>query len=375
MSQPHDIEAVRRTLTADLPALDTADRDAAWARVAAPAFAPARRLAHRLRRRRSAFRIVVPAIGIAGVLIVLFAFSGGGSGPSLPGHMDVGAADAQTILTQAADHLSAGRPLEGTQARVIRETWLQLIVASKPHKPPIAYVLPRTTESGFDARGSSFYEELPDGTPRFASAAAKAAYVREFGPYAAIPPKPRIENHAGPNQPDPNFLNLSAHQVLTLPTTPAALKARLIGQRSGLIAQSEPHDLVSLASRLLTFGPTPPAVQAALARLLADLPGVRRVGTATIGGHRADILAFPPQYGDGVSQRLAFDRQTGALLEELDVLTEGSPGYPGVAPGTIINAIAYSTAIAATIDSPVHPPAVPPVDGPRPTKVTTSTRR
>jgi hypothetical protein len=282
-------------------------------------------------------------------------------------------ADARAILTRAADHLGASRPLEGPQARVIRETWRQLIVASRPHEPAIAYVLPRTTESGYDALGSSFYEELPDGTPRFASPAAKAAYAREFGPYVPIPPKPRVESHAGPDQADPNYLNLSAHQVLTLPTNPAALKASLIVQSSGLIAQGEPHDLVYLASRLLAFGPTPPAVQAALARLLADLPGVRRVGTATIGGRRADILAFPPQHGAGLAQRLAFDRQTGTLLEELDVLTRRSSGYPSVAPGTVINAIAYSTTIAATIDTPVQPPAVTPADAPQPTNVATST--
>jgi hypothetical protein len=51
------------------------------------------------------------------------------------------AADAQTILIRAADHLGAGPALEGTQARVIREGWLQLVVASKPGEPELAYVL------------------------------------------------------------------------------------------------------------------------------------------------------------------------------------------------------------------------------------------
>jgi hypothetical protein len=64
---------------------------------------------------------------------------------------------------------------------------------------------------------------------------------------------------------------------------------------------------------------------------------------------------------------LAFDLQTGALLEEIDVLSERSPGYPGLAAGTVINAIAYSTATAATLDTSIQPTAVTPADGPRAT--------
>jgi hypothetical protein len=154
--------------------------------------------------------------------------------------------------------------------------------------------------------------------------------------------------------------------VLTLPSDPTALLARLRGQRRGLAEQSEPHDVVSLASRLLTFGPTPPTVRAGLARVLATLPGVRRVGTATIGGHFADILAFPPPRGVGTGQRLAFDRRTGELLEEIDVLVRRSRALPSVASGTVINAIAYSTAVAPSLDTPVRPRAIMSADGPRP---------
>ncbi len=154
--------------------------------------------------------------------------------------------------------------------------------------------------------------------------------------------------------------------MLTLPTEPGALRARLLGLRPGLAAQSEHWNAVGLISRLLTFGPTPPAVQSALARVLATLPGVRRAGTATIGGHQADVLAFAAPRGAGVSERLAFDRVTGALLEEIDVLPRRSRGFPGVAPGEVINAIAYSAAVAPSIDTVVHPRAITPADGPRP---------
>ncbi|MFZ1995534.1 MAG: hypothetical protein WAU75_15590, partial [Solirubrobacteraceae bacterium] len=217
-------------------------------------------------------------------------------------------------------------------------------------------------EEGYDGLGNAFYEEMPDGTPHFAD----PADVRRFGPYVPVAPKPRIEQHYGADQPDPNFLNLSAHDVLTLPADPAALRARLLRLRPGLAAQSENWAPVQLIARLLTFGPTPPAVQSALARVLATLPGVRRAGTATIGGHPADILAFPAPRGVGVAERLAFDRRTGMLLEEIDVLARRSRGYPGVAPGEVINAIAYSAAVAPTIHTAMNPPALTPADGPRP---------
>jgi hypothetical protein len=237
---------------------------------------------------------------------------------------------------------------------------LQLVTDPGKHGVVYRYVLPRTMHLGSDGLGNSFYQELPDRQPRFADAAAKAAYVRAFGRYVPIPPKPRREWHNGPNGPDPNVLNLSAHEVLTLPTTPAALKTRLLRQRPSLKSQDEPTDLVELASRLLTFGPTPPAVQAALARLLATLPDVHRVGTLEVGGHVADVLSFP----DGME--LAFDRHSGQLLEEIDLLPHRSDGYPGVAAGSVVDVIAHSTRVAPTIDTPTDVPGVAPVGGPHP---------
>jgi len=372
MSGPTDIETVRQILTADMPTLDAAGQATARERALGTGLAPPAGR-HRLRqlgagsrerrRRRSwptTIRIAVAATAIAIVLTVAIALGGGGGATLVPSPLGVPSAEAAAILDRAATHLAAGSPLQGTQARVIREDMLQLIVDPGKHGATYRYVLPRTIESGFDALGNSFYEELPDGRPRFADAAADAAYIRAFGAYVPIPPKPRIEQHNGPDGADPNVLNLSAREVLTLPVDPAALKARLLGQSSSLESQDEPTDLVFLATRLLTFGPTPPAVQAALARLLATLPGVHRIGTATIGGRRADILSFPG------AMQLAFDQRTGQLLEEIDLLPHRSSGYPGVAPGSVVDAIAYSTKVAPTIDTPTNVPGAIPVDGPRP---------
>jgi hypothetical protein len=369
MSQPTDVDAVRQTLTADLPPLDPAVRAAAWQTLRMASLAPAPVRARRpapLRSWRTAIRVAVPAVAIAVALTIIVAIDGRNGAAPFPAPLGVPTAEAAAILRQAAQHLAQGSPLTGSQARVIREDWLQLVVGRGRHGHTYRYVLPRTTEEGYDALGNAFYEELPDGTPRFADPAARAAYVRRFGRYVPIAPKPRMEQHYGADTPDSNFLNLSAHDVVTLPTDPGALRARLLRLRPGLAAQSEFWSPVELISRLLTFGPTPPAVRSALARVLATLPGVRRAGTPTIGGRPADVLAFPAPRGVGIAERLAFDRRTGDLLEEIDVLTARSRGLPGVAPGEIVNAIAYSPAVAATIDTVVHPRAITPADGPRP---------
>ena len=369
MSQPTDIDAVDRTLTADLPVLDATGRAAAWqalkraSLITPPARAPQRVT---VRRWRIASRFAVPVVAIAVAVTIVVALAGRDGPAPVPGPLGVPTAEAAAILTRAAQHLAQSSPLSGSRARVIREDWLQLVTGRGGHGRPYRYVLPRTTEVGYDALGNEFYEEMPDGAPHFADAAAKAAYVRRFGPYRPIPPKPRIEQHYGVNGPDPDYLDLSAHEVLTLPPDPAALRARLLRLGPGLAAQSEHYDPVDLISRLLTFGPTPPAVQSALARVLAALPGVRRAGSAMIGGHLADILAFPASRGTGTSKRLAFDRRTGALLEEIDVLVRPSRGLPGVAPGEVINAIAYSSAVAPAIGTAVHLRPASPVGGPRP---------
>jgi hypothetical protein len=366
MSGSSDLNAVRQVLTADIPALDAAGHAAARQRAlksadGSTANADKIRSARRGRRRRqTAIRIALAGAVVALALSAVIALGGAGDSTPLPTQLEVPSAEAAVILNRVAVHLAGAGRLHGAQARVIRESMLQLVVAPTKHGGSARYVLPRTIEQGFDARGNSFYEEFPDGRPRFANAAAEAAYIRAFGRYVPIPPKPRIEWRNGPYAADPNVLNLSAHQVLSLPSDPTALKARLLHQRGSLVSQDEPHDLVYLASRLLTFGPTPPAVQAALARLLAKLPGVHRLRTVKVGGRPADLLSFPG------AMQLAFDRRTGQLLEEIDVLPQRSRGYPGVAPGSVVDVIAYSTAVAPTIDTPVHVPSVTPVDGPRP---------
>ena len=369
MSQPTDIDAICRTLTADVAPVDPAIRAAAWQRLRTASLAPVPVHAGRRPRGRSwrrALRVGVPALAVAVALTIIVALGGRDGATPVPAPLGVSTADAAAILSRAAQHLARATPLSGAEARVIREDWLQLVAGTDGHGRRYRYVLPRTTVQGYDALGNAFYEELPDGSPRFANRAARLTYVRDRGPYVPIAPKPRIEQHYGPEAPDPNFLGLSAHDVLTLPTEPTALRARLLALRPGLAAQSEYWNPVGLISRLLTFGPTPPPVRSALARVLATLPGVRRAGIATIDGRQADVLAFPPPRGVATAQRLAFDRRTGELLEEIDVLVRRSRGLPGVKPGEVINAIAYSPAVAPTISSAAHPRPVTPVDGPHP---------
>ncbi len=209
MSQTADIETIRQTLTADLPPLDAAGRATAWQALRMTSLAPPPARSRRrvpLRSWRTAIRIAVPAGAIAVALMIVIALGGRDGAAPVPAPLGLPTAQAAAVLKQVADHLAQGSPLTGSQARVIRQDWLQLVAGADRHGHSYRYVLPRTTEEGFDARGNAFYAEMPDGTPRFASPAAKAAYVRRFGRYVPIAPKPRIAQHYGADGSDPNFL-------------------------------------------------------------------------------------------------------------------------------------------------------------------------
>src|ERR1700722_1520289 len=232
MNEQTDIDTVRQVLTSDIATLGAAGHAEARERALGLASSGRRhrpgalRAGGRVRRRHrrwpATIRIAVPAAAIAVALTVAIALGGGGGSTLVPSPLEVPSAEAAAILDRAATHLAAGTPLRGTQARVIREDMLQLVADPGKHGLSYHYVIPRTIEQGFDALGNEFYEEMPDGRPRFADAAAEAAYVRAYGPYAPISPKPRIEQHWGANGSDPNALNLSAREVLALPANPTA---------------------------------------------------------------------------------------------------------------------------------------------------------
>lgn len=369
MTRSHEIEALRRLL---LPADDgdPAAREVAW-RMLRPSVGiePIRPVARRRplaaasrgrRLRRGvplAFAAAVAASAGSFVLAGGNAFDSGG----------FGGLSAQTaaaaVLERAAQQLQDDRPLAPGQVRVVRVDMRQLVVQRDAAGRVHGFVLPRTWEERVDRDGQWSFGERPDGAPVFASAAARAAYEAAFGPYRAIAPKPAALG--GPHtadEPDPGLLGLSANQVLTLPAEPAALRARLEALRSTQPADS-PSDVATMAVRLLAMGPTPPAVRAGLAEVLAQLPEVHVVGEEIVGHRLGTTLELPG--GDGWRTQTVIAADDGELLATRTVLTRPDPQVPGSRAGTVLDVRAYTTAITDSFAAPVDLD-VPEVAGPVP---------
>ena len=340
-----DLDAVRQLLLSDaadkrLPAA----RQAAWRQVRRRTIAP--RKPQRSRRLIAAAAVAVAVVATATTLGVGLTDR---DGVRLHGGV---APAAAAVLERAAEVLRDDSPLTGTQARVVRVDSLQLVAQRDSGGDGHTFVLPRHREHRFDAQGGSSYEEFADGAPQFPTPDAKAAFEDAFGAYAPVAPKPRTMLTSDPEQPNPETLGLSAHEVLNLPVTAAALRDRLT-QLAATVPGDESSSAEDMAVRLLVFGPTPPAVRGGLAELLAATPGVRKAGVERVGGREADVLAFGAR--DGFARHLLVDRQTGAVLEERTVLTRVDPNLPGVQPGTVVNAAAYTTAIVSSLDARAHP--------------------
>ncbi len=148
-----------------------------------------------------------------------------------------------------------------------------------------------------------------------------------------------------------------------LPTDPDALRAQLgaliaraLGQARRPAGEAE-RELRGAVIGLLeqTAAPTPPALQAALLRLLGQLPGVEARGTTTDSLGRRGVVVATTHIDLGQRHELVFDPTTGALLETRDVTTRATSLYPGMATpqtrqpaGTTIRTTRVENAIVAS---------------------------
>jgi hypothetical protein len=338
-----DLDAVRRLLVSDADAVRPTARPAAWRHVRRRTIAT--RKPQRSRRRIAA---AAATAAVATVTTLSVGLNNHRDGIQLKAGVEPAAA---AVLEHAAELLRDDRPLTGMQARVVRADSLQLVTQRDSSGHDHTYVLPRHREYRFDAQGGSSYKEFADGAPQFPTPDAKAAFDDAFGAYTPVAPKPRAMLTTDPGEPNPDTLGLSTHDVVNLPVEASALQARLT-EVTTTLPGDESSSLEDLAVRLLVFGPTPPAVRAGLAELLAATPDVRKAGVERVGGREADVLAFGAR--DGFARQVFVDRQTGAVLEERTVLTRVDPDLPGTQPGTVINAAAYTTAIVSSLDARAH---------------------
>jgi hypothetical protein len=121
-----------------------------------------------------------------------------------------------------------------------------------------------------------------------------------------------------------------------------------------------------VAIRLLTFGPTPPRVRAALAELLAHVRGVTVVGDERVGRRAGVTLQFPRGRGANYLSQIVLDKGTGELLAQRTLLAAADPAIPGSRAGTVLDVQTYRSKIVRSLSEPVRFGPPPAVSGPKP---------
>ncbi len=160
--------------------------------------------------------------------------------------------------------------------------------------------------------------------------------------------------------------NHAAQRLQQLPTDPAALDRRLRdnARRDGLrlpepearewcrrpiqtqrcldLVEADANvDIFQAATWLLARPVTPPALRAALFRVLARLEGIRVLGATTDEeGRRGTAVAIT---FDGVRHELLFDPSSSLLLAERDIIVTSRPEAPRYPVGTTIRSELYLT--------------------------------
>ncbi|QKG23840.1 CU044_5270 family protein [Actinomadura verrucosospora] len=127
---------------------------------------------------------------------------------------------------------------------------------------------------------------------------------------------------------------LTPEDVRTLPADPARLKTALLRLIKRASADEGDEQLFDWGGSLLLRYPASPQVRAATYRMLAGLPGIRKLGTVTDRAGRTGtavgLSAGADAQGSRFTERLVLDPTTGRALAWESVMT----GKGGKAAGT-----------------------------------------
>ncbi|GAA1730504.1 CU044_5270 family protein [Nonomuraea bangladeshensis] len=145
-------------------------------------------------------------------------------------------------------------------------------------------------------------------------------------------------------------VSLTRPQLLALPQDPQRLEAELLrtlrSQGSldppspgAQVNQLSEQDLLWLTGeRLLTQLPTPPAVRAAVLRMMAALPGARLVDEAKDAEGRSGLAVVRRIDRDPLERRLVIDRASGDVLGMTSLVAEPLPARTGLKVGDLASA-------------------------------------
>jgi hypothetical protein len=309
-------------------------------------------------RRRLLLRVGLPvsAAAAAATAAVVAAVAIGGPGPAgpTPGgpapagpasglgvyHLPAGVAGARVGTTAAGREilLTAARTVATEKPGTIGRYWVSRAVVGNFLRVGPADdrygILEKTASQQWTAsarRVRSPNIVLPLGV-QLASTSARAAWRRDGSPTTwNIDPELGIENpqgfgdglirnlRAGPGKPTDFSVTVvfsgkvfqfggtmfSARGLLTLPANPALLKAIILRGFTAKLDGSLNSYLFQVTPRLLTL-PVTPAVRSALYQMLADLPGVRSLGSVRdVAGQRGVAVALSGRFAEcGIYSRV-----------------------------------------------------------------------
>jgi len=314
----------------------------------------------RPRRRRA--RWIVPVAVAAAVVLALVV-------PALvplgrPGGPDPAAADLLRRFSTLAAHLPAEpapKPGQYVYSRTLM-TESFLFVSSAGVR--FAYTEPVTSTRWLGLDGSGRDVQVW-GEPTFASPADRLAYDGYVSSGASKDDKQSFEwgtttvERYGPGQ-------LGWRDTSQLPTDPASL-GKMISDRQIVDGPNGDWESFVLAADLLRDSYARPDLRSALFTYMATLPGIELLGSTRDATGRPGIVLASTH--DGSRYEVVFDRSTGKVLEERDVvLTDdgaervsqnGGPGEYGYArAGSVFYRTTYLVS-GAVVDSTSDVPSNP----------------
>ncbi|MGC5014365.1 hypothetical protein ACLQ2R_26675 [Streptosporangium sp. DT93] len=146
-------------------------------------------------------------------------------------------------------------------------------------------------------------------------------------------------------------VSLTRSQLLALPQDPQRLRAELLLRlrdmrrqepaltgRSYVKRPSEQDMLWGLGEKLLMYAPTPPAVRAAVLRMMAATPGARTVDEARDAEGRSGMAIVRRTDRDPLERRLLIDRSSGDVLGTTTVVAGPLPETSGLDIGDMADA-------------------------------------
>ncbi|MQY04760.1 CU044_5270 family protein [Actinomadura macrotermitis] len=313
-------------------------------------------------RRRSSLRVMPRRrwmigsglLGAATATAVAAATIGGGAPSTRPTPTRPTALSAQSILLSAAEsttHEAAGHGPYWLTDEV--QGWTTVI-----HAPSGPYVLERRQGLrqwlGTGKRPS--WQATRDLGAHPQRPADVAAWRRAGSPKRWALPRPLTSWTAQPSGWKTikvpvrlSFPDGSAAQLRRLPTDPAQLRAYILRKPHGSEGPITDAERLYDAVWDLFSEPAPSNVRAAAYRMLAQMPGIRSLGSVSDPlGRRGHAVALPsgaPSGGPATERRLVVDTATGRLLAEETVLVRARPGGPVSDPRTPVD----QTAPAGTV--------------------------